>query len=638
MNDWKSLDLSLFHDCTAQMKFGDFLWNDNFSSRRAMNSLTVGSRRIDSHLIANNVHSISDFTSQGNYLPDEGATSDEIRKIQGKMFDAMIALFRGFNMYQTILTCVYAHKEYQIKNEVLRCMILSYTNLVRCVQSFVSKYSLHSSAWALEAGSLDLMHDSVDPKQLREDLLRIKQQDPSVDDIVDFSLFLVDFQNYISDPSGVEFPTTQRIPSQSESIGFSDVLHNRKLPTQSPPQLMQIKNHEESIKEFNDMMNAILEFKNYFSDVSSLVDLIDRAFNWGIQHQNLIILPRFLLYAYLFPKPSNAEKEPKQGILNKLLIEGFEKYHVPKAFFDSSKDISDSIFTISQFAIKPFLMPISFAHHSFTRQLNKYLGTTLNYFMAAQHSSIRLFKFPKTDSESITAILASPLLQWGLFSNKIFLKYYLQLSIEAKVYNPLDYCALFYFLSHVHREIAESYSQQRLIDAAYELSSSQKNKNKRLTATNIKRRQKPESALEIEHKILSSYYDYCIYLMMFVLKTKSIKLPSNEFYNPEKTYSDRKRTIDLMNCIQFMPYDNFHLLYGYNSYNIDRIKFEAKRKFEAIKEIIKKRNDIGNPPEWIKDLLRKSVVSSLTLVQWKEGSKYSITFDNFIPNFQLINQ
>ena len=55
-------------------------------------------------------------------------------------------------------------------------------------------------------------------------------------------------------------------------------------------------------------------------------------------------------------------------------------------------------------------------------------------------------------------------------------------------------------------------------------------------------------------------------------------------------------------------------------------------------KIIKKRNDIGNPPEWIKDLLRKSVVSSLTLVQWKEGSKYSITFDNFIPNFQLINQ
>ena len=112
------------------MQFDEIITNDEFDSEKAMRSNTVGSPRADSHTISNGIHNIDDYISKGNYLPDEHITNDEIRQIQGKFIDIMISRFNGHNLFQTILTCIYVHKNYSIRNDLLRTVIYSFLNLI----------------------------------------------------------------------------------------------------------------------------------------------------------------------------------------------------------------------------------------------------------------------------------------------------------------------------------------------------------------------------------------------------------------------------------------------------------------------------------------------------------------------------
>ena len=137
--------------------------------------------------------------------------------------------------------------------------------------------------------------------------------------------------------------------------------------------------------------------------------------------------------------------------------------------------------------------------------------------------------------------------------------------------------------------------------------------------------------------MLCEYFKYCVYYMQFILKTNSIKIYSNEFYNPKQVFENRRFPLTGIDSLKFIEFDNYQFLYDPKNYNINQIQTQIKRKSNDAKELIKKLNSRQNPPEWIKDILKRIVTSSLMLMQWKEGDTFSISFDNdCIPSFQLV--
>lgn len=134
--------------------------------------------------ISNGIHNIDDYISKGNYLPDEHITNDEIRQIQGKFIDIMISRFNGHNLFQTILTCIYVHKNYSIRNDLLRTVIYSFLNLIYTIENFVDKYKIASSStWAYDNGiGISYLHDKscFEPISLRNDLYEFLKKDETI--------------------------------------------------------------------------------------------------------------------------------------------------------------------------------------------------------------------------------------------------------------------------------------------------------------------------------------------------------------------------------------------------------------------------------------------------------------------------
>lgn len=646
--NWSNIDLNFFSDCTTQMKYDEFIYNNLFQSSRAMKSITLGSQRSDSHLIADGMHSINDYIEKGNYLPDENITPDEIRKIQGKLLDCMVARFDGNNLFQTVLTCVYVHRNYTIKNPLLQAVIFSYIYLILTVEKFVNKYKAGSpSAWANDGGigiSFLPEKSNFDPSAIRSDLEKFSKDDPSISDIISFSTYMLNFAEYLNDLQSKTPPEMPQIPKESEMIGFSDVLHNRQLSTQTPPLIVQIQSHEKSVQQFTEMVNLILGFKD-IPKPTSILEILDFLFEWSVEHQKTLILPRIILKAVLFPNLTT-DKPSIYGWADskEFLISEFKKININEKIFslDKAVTIESTVYNFLIYISHSFLMPICIAHSSLEKHLFQYWSLLQNYLVSSLNKTAKFMSFPKIDSESMSRIVENPMIYWTRHISIELARIYLKLGIKCGIYNVLDYIELFLFFSILHKALRGVYYDERTVSKVYEVFNFQghsKNKKKIVSSSNVTKRMGEESDKEIEQQIISTYYEYCIHLMQFALKTNSIKLLSNEFYNPKKVYESRKNALPIIESVQFLEYSNFEILYDYKKLQLPQIQNEIKRKANDTKELIKKLNSRPNPSSWIKDILKKVVMSSLFVSQWKEGNLFSISFDNdCIPEFQLIKQ
>lgn len=647
-SDWKTLDIQIFTDCASQMQFDEIIANNEFDSEKAMRSNTVGSPRADSHTIAKGIHSIDDYISEGNYLPDENITNDEIRQIQGKLIDIMISRFNGHNLFQTVLTCVYVHKKYSIQNGLLRTVIFSFVNLIYTIESFVDKYRIApSSMWAYDNGiGVSYLHEksSFEPVSLRRDLEDFLKKDESISDIVDLSVFMLDLSEYFLDFQHKEIPKIpEKIPKESAAFGFSDVLHNRQLSTSIPPTLVQIKSHEKSLQQFAEMLDIINEFKN-IPKPSSVLDLISFVYDWNVKNCKAIIIARILLGAILFPDP-NEESFSIYGwpSFNELLISDFNRYHVTDSIYKADKIITvkATVYEFVTFTIRSFLMPFCHVQSSMEKRIIKYWNMVSLFLINSLIKTAKFMSFPKTDSESMNRIVENPMIDYSLRISLEILNIYLKMGFKCDIYNVLDYEQIFLFFSVIHKSLKDYYYDIRVVSKVYEAfnfqNKSPNNRKKVISNANVIKRMGDESNEEIAELILCEYFEYCVYYMQFILKTNSIKIYSNEFYNPKQVFENRRFPLTGIDSLKFIEFDNYQFLYDPKNYNINQIQTQIKRKANDAKELIKKLNSRQNPPEWIKDILKRIVTSSLMLMQWKEGDTFSISLDNdCIPSFQLV--
>lgn len=646
MSDWTSVDTKLFADCTAQMKNDEIIYNDLFNSRKAMKSITFGSNRCDSHAMAEGMHDINDFIAKGNYLPDENITTDEIRKIQGRVLDCMVARFDGYNLFQTVLTCVYVHRSYTIKNPLLKLVIYPYVYVIEVVEEFVNKYKTCTGySWANDGGiGLSYLPEksTIDPIALRNELVKAKESDPSVSDIVNFSLFMLDFSEYLLDFQTKEIPELPELPKESSPIGFSDVLQNRRLSTSAPPTLIQILPHDKSIERLVSMINNIKEFKD-IQKPTSVLGIINFLYEWTTHNSNAVILCRVVLNAIFFP----GQPDHKTNIIDcpsckEFLISEFKTIHITdKIFaFDKEVTIDSTVFNFLAFYVRSFLMPIGMAQSSLEKQILQFWIMIQDYLISSLSKTAKLMSFPKTDSESMNNLVENPMLNWAIHITTQLVKIYLELGIKCKIYDDRDYLQIFLFLSVVHKGLKNIYHNEKLVTKVYEAASFQgsgKGKKKPISSSNVNKRMGEESNKEIEEQIIADYYEYSVYLMQFVIKTKSIKLYSNEFFYPKNVYEERKAPLHRVPFLQFIEYENFDVLYNPNHFQIPHIQNSIKNKANQVKESIKKLISRPDSPGWVKDILKKTVQAQLAIAQWKEGDTFTITFDDdCLPNFQLV--
>lgn len=645
--DWKSHDLKIFIDCSAQMQQDEILYNNEFNPSKAMKSASIGSQRIDSHLISNGIHSIEDYISKGNYLPDENITNDEIRQVQGKLLDCMMARFNGHNIFQTILTCIYVHKEYTIKNPLFRTVIYGYLYLILTVEDFVNKYNvLTSSTWENDGGigiSYLPEKSTFEPNSIRADLEKFKANDRSIEDIVNFTLFLLDFSDYLLDFQNKEVPQIPSIPKESATFGFSDVLHNRQLSFSIPPIQMQIKSHEKSVQQLKEMINLINEFKEY-KKPTSLLDLLIFIYNWTTSNSKAIILTRFILGAILLPNP-NEESFCIYGWSNfkELLTSDFKKIHIKDSIFDADKviTIESTIYEFVTFVIHQFLMPLCIVHSALENRIILYWNMVCDFLNGALIKTAKFMSFPKTDSESMNKIVENPMINYTQRISLEILNIYLKLGFKCGIYNVLDYGQIFLYFSIIHKSLKNIYYDDRLVSKVYDVfefqNRSKNNRAKHVSSAIVLKKLGEESNEELAEMILSDYFEYCVYYMQFILKTNSIKIQSNNFYNEKIVFENRRLNLTKMTKLKFIEFDNYKYLYDQNKYSVNQILLQIKRKADEAKELIKRLNSRQNHPVWIKDILKRIITASLMLTQWKEGDTFNVSFDTeCIPSFQLI--
>lgn len=630
--EWQSIDIKIFTNCIAQMQHDEIISNNEFNANIAMKSNTFGSHRSDSHVIANGIYSINDFISKGNYLPDENITHDEIRQIQGKLLDIMMARFEGNNIFQTVLTCIYVHKEYAIKNSLLRTVIYSFVNLIFTVEDFIDKYKRISSSsmWLNDDKHLGIsyLHDksNLDPFSIRKDLERFKSKDPSISDIVNFSLFMLDFSEFLLDfQNKKSLNEPEEISKESAKFGCSYVLHNRQLSTSIPPFLIQIKKHDESVQQFIEMIKIINEFQN-IQKPSSILDLFIFLYEWNVSNPKVIILVRIILGAILLPDPCE-ESFCIYGwpSFKDLLISDLNKFHITDSIFNTDEIIT--VYEFVTYSIQSLLMPLCLVHSTLQNRILQYWDMVCSFLI----DSSRFMNFPKTDSESTNQIVENPIINYFHRISLEILNIYLKLGFKCGIYNVRDYEQIFF--SILHKSLKKIYYENRLVSTVYDSFKI----TKLISNDEILKKIGEESNEEIVELILVEYFEYCVYYMQFILKTNCIDSQSNDFYNQKQVFEARRLPLTKISSTQFIEFNNFHCLYDPKCHTIDQIQTQIKKKSDDAKKSIKKLKLRQNLPKMIDDILKRIVTSSLMLSQWKEGDIFKVSLDNdCIPSFQII--
>lgn len=608
--------------------------------------MTYGAKRIDSHVIADGIYSIQDYINQGNYLPDENITHDEIRQILGKMLDCIVYFLDGNNLFQTILTCVYVHKSYTIKNPLLRTIMLCYAKFVYSTEHFADKISAFSQRlWANVLNGLDYLQDEsqIDVDALRRDLIQFQNDDSTISDIVSFGIFLLDFHTLLQDTRNNRPLRMPVLPEKVGDIGFCKVLHNRQLPTKCPPTVLPKMTHEQAINTFKEMVESINSYRN-FPKNPTISEMMPALLESCIEQKNSLIITRFILSDIYFPNTSEESTELFQSkTFEEFLQQEFNRYHIATTHMKNQdfRALLSSLSTYILFMGRSLLLPPSTSLLFFTHHLIPIWGQLQNCFAGYEsHLNHSITSYPKTDLESYNSIFTQSLARWSMRLSLLLSDLYLKYGIVCENYNPLDYLELFVFLSVIHSSLHENYSTQRICESIYQVSQYGVGKGKTpkkriISSATVKKRLLPETEEEIKEEIITNYYNFSIHMMQFILKTNSIKLPSLEFYNQEKTYEDRRRHIHKIQAVRFMEYRNFKILYDPENKSLQQIKNDIKKTEEQVKASIKKVDQNISIYKWSQSLLKKLDRFSLSINQWQEGSTYSITIDDFLPSFEL---
>ncbi|KAH0791314.1 hypothetical protein GPJ56_004782 [Histomonas meleagridis] len=548
----------------------------------------------------------------------------------------------GYSIFQSILTCIYIHKDYQIKNEILKSIIFSFTYATLTIEEYAIKYSIINSAiWTQDFKELEEIKKYFNEYNIEEEISKIeklKSENPQLSDILDFCQYEVNLAKYVENPTSIEPPTAPNYPKDSAAIGFCMTIHNRQLPSHCAPSKLQIPDHETACSLCTQMLSDLSSLREYPRSTNTS-DLIATASNWSISHQNALTFVRIVLYSIIFPQSDDQLIFETSAL--KLLEHEFQQYHVPtsilKATLIDQKQFDSQYYFFVKHCIRALIQPICCAHRILSEYTLKCWGHIQQITHELQLKAVNSNHFPKVTSDSYRYLIANPTIHWSRLTSLILSDTYIKFAIISNLYNANDYGTIFSNLSSIWSKFSEYYENERTVQSIYTIHQRRKGNRSAISTQDIQRQRKEESIQEIEAQAYSLYMDASFQVMRLINKENLYNKVNGMFTCQQKIYEERTSALRYFIQPIAIPYNNFQALYEAKNLPLNVLRNEITRKFNSAKEMIAKATKIngGKRSKWQTEILMNIVKSSIALSKWKEGERINVKFENCNPIFEI---
>lgn len=172
--EWVAVDGDLFA-AAEDMELGQLLQASGFGLLEAMSAIEIMDPKMDSGIDAEGVYTFEE-AQKANLLPAE-LTIPQVIAIMDKALCCELSWYTGYNLAQTVLTCLYAHKPQAVPNRWLKTYACSVTKTCDEVRTMVMNADVYeegdflTSTFGFALGSdLDRSKLLTELKEVEEDL------------------------------------------------------------------------------------------------------------------------------------------------------------------------------------------------------------------------------------------------------------------------------------------------------------------------------------------------------------------------------------------------------------------------------------------------------------------------------------
>ncbi|OHT07005.1 hypothetical protein TRFO_24811 [Tritrichomonas foetus] len=652
---WKEIDNSIFTQCTEQLKYDEFIKNDLFDSKSAMNSLEVSYPKLDSHLSQKGEYSIDELKNSGHTLLDEDATIEDIIAICSKFVTIQSIRINGENFTTSILSSVYIDKEYEIKNHILRTMFKVFSVATYAIENFVNNFGLiPSSCWA-HTDKYQKFLNNYDLKEVRQEVESIEATLPKI--LKDLANFELNFAEFLSSSLKGEIPELPELPTTTSNSGIAKYLHYRALSPSNPTPKPLETTVEKAHAVYKQLIDEIKETKEifYMGEVNdstqnsesknemTISQIFLKAIEWN-QAKDRIPLARYVAFGFVV-LPLLPDTNFITNKLNKELTEA----HCHINFF-KDKDYNDfgkSLWHAFVSILRNLFMPIPSAHCYLASHGCKLWGESQFYGFELYKRSVPDSLLPKCQALEFQRCVSMPFPLWSTKIASILLETCIRWGFSSQLYAPRDFHIEWYLLEMASRTSALAMMQRRSINAIYKVKSNFSNFSKqkkkkgpaKIMTSDVQRVIEDPTPEEILHHAKAELFSGFFHSYRIFKKWKSVDFREGMFFEEKHVFNERQSIVNDMMHFAAKSYEEFASSLEPGINDKDFIRFEAIAHFNKSKEFLTqyiKMTQTKNPETT--EIMRAILLNTNLLNKLKEDDKVRITFKthHVYPLFELI--
>lgn len=634
MSDWKELDLTLFNDCAGQMGYSDYLFTEDFETKRAMNSLEVGRIKLDSHMHQKGQYTVDEYLANVA-VPDENITSEEIIAICSRFADFQANRFEGYNILTNVLTCVYLQKGFEIKNPVLKFVFKCFNHCIHSVEKFVNTIGLFNiPSWLISLKYDEYFNEDCTDDELQEEYKNISLPE-EIKSLIEFEM---KFAKFIQDPfhNEIEFDVT--IPDKITNVGFAPYLHYRDLSPSNPVPKPSNPDHAATQGIFSKLIDECKDVKQQITECK-LDEVLVKLAMWNESSEH-VALSRFVALSMVLPLDSNDMTFfgiPFKTYLRNDLI----AFNIPTMFFDYKEfpEFADTTYKSLTFICRFFIMPTPTAHSRLILNGAQYWGYIQTQGFEIYRTAVPAKHVPKCQNldHSRAASMLFPL--WSTQIGSIILYYIYRWGFKNGVYSERDLGIELHLLELATKTETLALLQHRIAEAVFKSKTQKKKAVHLVKVQDVNKYQQSASAKEVFNEILSEYYSACFQTWRLITFWKNIDVKYGPYFSEEPLYNLRKQPANSMMHFQVLEYNEYSKIFN-NEKDIEFIKKSTTIRFTNARSLLAKYLKMDGAiksPE--NSLLMRSIVSnSIFISKLTQESKAKVDFQTHyaFPIFSVL--
>lgn len=623
--EWKEIDKESLAEAAYDLKEDEFIYSASFDTSSANKALDISSPKLDYFLQSDKLFNLKDILANHEII-DEKADIETIRQICGHFFDNEMDWLCGFSPLFNILSSIYIHKEYEIKNPILRYMFMCFSYTVTLISQHLNEQQMKIKWW-----NYCNITDYINTHSI-EDIENEKKNLDLPPDLDSLSNFQLDLVKVILNPTKSHMRENYDICTKSSPIGFFKTIMYHDKSLTSTPIKHELKSHQEYIQMMNDLINDIKYIQTSFVP-KSLFDSISYIFNWNQMSDHISITRLFALEFLVGNSGDN------MFFGNKSDIKYLEEEIKPLGIFQAIKrhpkfnNLVDT-FGLSVYSIfRALILPIP--------EMNKELGEKVILIWSQFQNegyqqfteSLKAKDFPNCANSEHQSCLRFSFPLWTIsIATSLATKYY-QSGFMCGIFSPRDYHIVWSMFDFAYANMFSALDQLRIVRAAVNISQHRNKKAGAIKGNEIESKKGEQSLDNKLSQILATAYSGITYLWAYLLNSGAISAVP-PFENQYEIYNARVNPCRAIAHISIKEFDDFLIeISRQDLLELSRLALnEAKRLLSALKIPTQSGFDTES-----KALLRSIISASLVAAGFKPGQHVIVSFEyhNIYPIFSL---